>query len=195
MIIPWERHFWRVNTLHSSILQLTYMWQAYRAQYINMCQSASFKLQITSIKMSHFGSSHPWVWISRSNGIPHLWLSLQGSSCDYDSSPHPAVPAVCFHKLTPHSKATILPPMASPYPRLVCFGCDCHPKNPVPLYVLWHQVSLDFNNSLVVLDQYLQQFVSPVKCVSNLTQLMRDINGDSVIWGQKTQFRWDIEIA
>lgn len=42
---------------------------------------------------------------------------------------------------------------------------------PILLHVSWSDISFDFSNVLVVSDQYFQQFVSPVKLVSNLTQL------------------------
>lgn len=117
-----------------------------------------------------------------------FWIWQQSTD-----SPHPGSQSGCFHKLPSRITATSLPPATSPYPRLSCFGSEWHPvlqKNPLPLGALWRHVSLDFSNSLIVLDQYLQQLVSPVKSVSNLTQLMcAVINGGSKIWGRKTRFR------
>ncbi|KAF0031612.1 hypothetical protein F2P81_016167 [Scophthalmus maximus] len=40
-------------------------------------------------------------------------------------------------------------------------------------------VSFDFGHGLVVLDQYLQQLVSPVKLVPDLTQLQSAVSDDS----------------
>lgn len=93
---------------------------------------------------------------------------------------------------TSHVKATILTPVASPYERLLCLKAPDDfnfQKIPFPLSVRWRHVSLDLSDGLVVLDQYFQQFESPVEFVSDFAELVCADIDEIKIWGQNTQFR------
>lgn len=116
----------------------------------------------------------------------YLAFFLWSSSCEYDSSPvhwqsTSNISIREFSQALSYLRVTILPSVASLYPRLFCFGYECPvlKKNPAPRYVLSHHVSLDFSDVLVVPDQYFQQSVSPVQLVSNLTKLLSTVNNSS----------------
>lgn len=129
--------------------------------------------QITSIQMSRVGPSHPWVWIGGSTASPTFGFLCRAP--ENDSSPltvyiqhlhqgvstslHPAwVPPFC------HQRGVHIQDCSAS----ALIAIQFHKKSQFPFVALWRPLSFDLSDSLVVLDQYFQQFVSPVKSISKL---------------------------
>lgn len=166
--------------------------------YIIMCvQNTRDNQQLQTVNVPSdvpLCSGRPNLWISESTKshaesvflrrAPVLYMTAVQWQFIFSNSIWVFSPVYCKS----HLRAKILTPVMSPQLRPFCFASGCHPTltYPILLDVLWHHVSFDFSNIRVVLDQYFQQFVSPVKLVSNVAQLKCvELNSGSKVWGKK----------